>query len=122
MSIEFRCQNCTRLLRTPDETAGKEAKCPDCGSITPIPESPPSATPKPSGENPFSQQFTAPGPPSVPPGEENPMETTKKTQLTARAALLVAAASLCLSGWVVGCQSKPTDSVTTDPATTAPKS
>lgn len=39
MSIEFRCTSCQKLLRTPDETAGKQAKCPECGTIVPIPES-----------------------------------------------------------------------------------
>ena len=37
MPIEFHCTHCGRLLRTPDETAGRQAKCPACGSIQPIP-------------------------------------------------------------------------------------
>lgn len=37
MSIEFRCSQCGTLLRTADETAGKQAKCPTCGLIQPIP-------------------------------------------------------------------------------------
>ena len=38
MPIEFRCTHCDRLLRTPDGTSGKEAKCPQCGAIVKIPE------------------------------------------------------------------------------------
>lgn len=40
MAIEFRCPQCSALLRTPDETAGKKAKCPQCGTIADIPASP----------------------------------------------------------------------------------
>lgn len=38
MPIEFRCRSCSRLLRTGDGTAGQTARCPDCGSLTVIPE------------------------------------------------------------------------------------
>jgi hypothetical protein len=37
MAIEFRCNQCGRLLRTGDDTAGLMAQCPECGSQTPIP-------------------------------------------------------------------------------------
>lgn len=37
MPIEFRCGQCGKLLRTGDETAGKQAKCPSCGTVQPIP-------------------------------------------------------------------------------------
>ncbi len=37
MTIEFRCSNCNKLLRTPDGTSGKQAKCPQCGAISTIP-------------------------------------------------------------------------------------
>jgi len=55
MAIEFRCTQCQKLLRTQDETAGKQAKCPHCGAMVQIP----SATgdslggPLPSSGNPF---------------------------------------------------------------------
>jgi phage FluMu protein Com len=45
MAIEFRCPTCSALLRTPDETAGKKAKCPQCGTIADIP-----ASSEPSGD------------------------------------------------------------------------
>lgn len=38
MAIEFRCTLCGKLLRTGDETAGKQAKCPVCGALTTIPQ------------------------------------------------------------------------------------
>jgi phage FluMu protein Com len=37
MAIEFRCTKCNKLLRTADDTAGKHAKCPECGEILAIP-------------------------------------------------------------------------------------
>jgi hypothetical protein len=37
MAIEFHCNQCGRLLRTGDDTAGRMAQCPECGSQTPIP-------------------------------------------------------------------------------------
>ena len=49
MPIEFRCTQCNRLLRTPDETAGKQAQCPECGAITTIP---PASTAAPVGAAP----------------------------------------------------------------------
>lgn len=42
MPIEFHCPGCQRILRVPDETAGKQAKCPQCGAVSTIP-APPSA-------------------------------------------------------------------------------
>jgi phage FluMu protein Com len=38
MPIEFRCTQCQKLLRTPDGSSGREAKCPQCGAIVKIPE------------------------------------------------------------------------------------
>ncbi|MFO0905454.1 MAG: hypothetical protein U0939_20765 [Pirellulales bacterium] len=39
MPIEFRCAGCQKLLRTPDDSAGKKARCPDCGAIVDVPAS-----------------------------------------------------------------------------------
>lgn len=61
MPIEFRCPSCARTLRTPDETAGKSAKCPQCGTITEVPSS--STTGTPSGSmGGFSSGPTGGGP------------------------------------------------------------
>ncbi len=37
MPIQFQCQTCRRVIRTPDGTAGKRAECPHCGELTPVP-------------------------------------------------------------------------------------
>jgi uncharacterized RDD family membrane protein YckC/phage FluMu protein Com len=37
MAIEFSCTACGKSLRTSDETAGKKAKCPECGAVMQIP-------------------------------------------------------------------------------------
>ncbi|MEE8450558.1 MAG: CD225/dispanin family protein [Thermoguttaceae bacterium] len=93
MPIEFRCTQCDKLLRTGDETAGKQAKCPECGAFMAVPggeaawaeSAEPSATPPPpssgsdspfasgGGENPYqspgqanSPHGTTPAPGSVP--------------------------------------------------------
>jgi len=71
VSIEFRCTGCNRLLRTGDNTAAKQAKCPECGTIVTIPagQTPPSpaAAPgsapppfaSPQAENPYRSPDTA---------------------------------------------------------------
>ncbi len=33
MPVEFQCRECGRQLRVPDETVGKKARCPECGTI-----------------------------------------------------------------------------------------
>src|SRR5688572_3752789 len=37
MPIEFSCTGCQKLLRVSDESAGKDARCPDCGAINRVP-------------------------------------------------------------------------------------
>jgi hypothetical protein len=57
MAIEFRCTQCGKLLRTGDETAGKHAKCPQCGAVMTIPATGGAAPPPPvppGGGTPFS--------------------------------------------------------------------
>lgn len=59
MPIEFRCTQCQRLLRTQDDAAGKQAKCPECGTllVVPTPESGAADVPPPleaGSENPFA--------------------------------------------------------------------
>lgn len=37
MTIEFRCGECSKLLRTTDDKAGASAKCPQCGTTVTVP-------------------------------------------------------------------------------------
>jgi hypothetical protein len=37
MPIQFHCSGCGRLLRTGDETAGRQAQCPACGGLSLVP-------------------------------------------------------------------------------------
>src|SRR5262245_10089251 len=59
MAIEFRCSQCNQLLRVPDASAGKNARCPKCQTLMTVP-GPGAAAPPPP--------FPAPtAPPVVPP-------------------------------------------------------
>jgi uncharacterized membrane protein/DNA-directed RNA polymerase subunit RPC12/RpoP len=94
MSIEFRCTQCNKLLRTGDDTAGKQAKCPECGAVVDIPARggvgssaggpppsslPPSSLPPsslpPSSLPPASLPPSGPPPPGSPPS--SPFEPTR---------------------------------------------
>jgi hypothetical protein len=63
MPIEFRCTKCNKLLRTADDTAGKHAKCPECGEVLVIPAAGMTMPPPAAGGFPPS-----PPPPSGPAG------------------------------------------------------
>lgn len=87
MPIEFRCHQCSKLLRVGDETAGKQAKCPNCGTVQQIPaaaparELPSAAPPSPfappvpgaSPGNPFASTSPASG--QAPGAEQNPYQS-----------------------------------------------
>ena len=61
--IDFRCTQCGRLLRTPDDAAGKQAQCPSCGAIQPVP----AASASPASSSPFQDPATLPTPEAYPP-------------------------------------------------------
>lgn len=68
MPIEFRCPGCGALLRVPDDSAGKMAKCPTCSQVLPIPSTSTAggiAAPPPPGGNPFAA-------PTFPTPSDNP--------------------------------------------------
>jgi len=46
MPIKFSCPQCNKGFRTPDDSAGKRAKCPQCGNVLTVP-SPDAASPAP---------------------------------------------------------------------------
>ena len=72
MPIEFRCTACDKLLRTPDETAGKQAKCPECGEITQIPVATLAPPPDAAPGSPFSSDVPPPDESTDP---ENPFQS-----------------------------------------------
>jgi DNA-directed RNA polymerase subunit RPC12/RpoP len=63
MAIEFNCTGCGRRLSVGDDAEGRQAKCPQCGTVMTVPAIV-KAEPSPaSGESPFapgSSPFTAP--------------------------------------------------------------
>ena len=67
MPIQFRCTGCGRLLRTGDDTAGRQAQCPACGAVTAIPGAL-AAVPSSGGEAPSAPSAEAdlPPPPALP--------------------------------------------------------
>src|SRR3569833_736408 len=75
MPIEFRCQQCSKLLRTGDDTAGKSAKCPQCGNVMTIPAraapAVPSAAPRAAAPAP------RPAPPPFAPPAASPPPTAR---------------------------------------------
>ena len=73
MPIEFRCTQCNKLLRTPDDTAGRQAKCPECGALMTVPAVPPGAVgaaiPPAQPPPPPDEYVAAHDQPSTPSGE-----------------------------------------------------
>ncbi len=60
MTIQFRCPECQKELSTPDDGAGKKARCSGCGTLVPIPDPsvhlwPPGLGPKPKSPPPAPQ-------------------------------------------------------------------
>lgn len=80
MPIEFRCTRCNRLLRTQEDAAGKQARCPECGTILDVPgrsSADPQAEPgaaSPASQTPFAAG-TSPAFGADAPGQENPYQT-----------------------------------------------
>ncbi len=73
MPIEFTCPQCGQHLRTPDESAGKHARCPKCQQVIPVPTSQVAGTnvPVPGTDVPPSPSPT-PAPHAAAPFPENP--------------------------------------------------
>jgi len=71
LSIQFTCQECSNTLVVPDEHAGKNARCPSCQAVNPIPASStatPAAPVSPAtnvgDQKPINNPFEDPVPPS----------------------------------------------------------
>ena len=83
MPIEFRCSHCGKLLRTGDDTAGRQAQCPACRTVStvPGPESPPEAAAAPPESSspfattaPWGEPLASPFAPRGPADAENPYQ------------------------------------------------
>jgi phage FluMu protein Com len=106
MAIEFRCPQCGKLLRTDDDTAGKQAQCPACGTVTPIPNpgeaaSGPSVPPS---ENPYQspQPFTPIAPQSDVPQHDITPTIIDLNDIFARTwAIFKEQWPACLSAWII---------------------
>ncbi|UUO06811.1 hypothetical protein M4951_00520 [Blastopirellula sp. J2-11] len=110
MPIEFLCTACPKKLRVPDNSAGKQVKCPGCGQLQVIPaatdlsHAPPiddfaSSTPS-DGPNPFADDldnpFQSPGPDASAPSPyaAKPHRSGGMTKETAKVLLTIPAAIL----------------------------
>jgi len=70
MAIEFRCSQCSQLLRVPDDSSGKNARCPKCQSLMTVPAASQAAASQPAtplaGGSPFSPLAPSSGPAQPP--------------------------------------------------------
>ena len=72
---QFPCPQCQKTLKTPDETAGKRCRCPDCGHVMVIPDaSPQSGSPPAAQSPPPSNWGSQPGKPAAPPPSNYPSQ------------------------------------------------
>jgi hypothetical protein len=84
MAIEFRCPQCQKLLRVGDDAAGKQAKCPGCGTPVTVPmaTAPPSPPPVPGGVPPIGGGGADPfGGIPLPPVGDNPYAAPFSTNI-----------------------------------------
>ena len=49
--IKFRCSSCSQKIGVPDEYAGKNVKCPNCGTVNSVPIPDPTQTEEPANDN-----------------------------------------------------------------------
>ncbi|MCO6458213.1 MAG: hypothetical protein J5I93_23150 [Pirellulaceae bacterium] len=66
MPIEFACPSCRTTLRVPDDSAGKQARCPKCNAVIPVPGG---AAAAPGEFSPPRPSPSSPSPPSSPSSE-----------------------------------------------------
>src|SRR5207237_7773150 len=65
MTIEFRCSQCSQLLRVPDTAAGKNARCPKCQALMLVPAESVTAPPPMGGGATSAPQGTGGMPPAA---------------------------------------------------------
>ena len=74
MPIEFHCSGCNKLLRVPDNSAGRKAQCPSCEAILDIPAA---AVSEPAAASPGGTQGQSPfaAPSAAIPDSGNPFQS-----------------------------------------------
>ena len=75
MPIEFSCGQCQRTLRVPDDSAGRGARCPQCGTISTVPSPAPAAAEFPQPVAPPPTQTDQENPYSTPYSDAQPFAT-----------------------------------------------
>jgi phage FluMu protein Com len=70
--LDFRCERCGKLLRAPDDTAGRQSRCPECGNIQTIPQS--------STASPLAAEAVRGAPPVMPGAGASPFAGAAPTQ------------------------------------------
>jgi hypothetical protein len=81
MAIDFRCPQCNHLLRTEDNTAGKQAQCPRCGAVSVVPLAAASAgASAPSGPPATGDPFAQAAGGGLPPHAANPYQSPHGSQ------------------------------------------
>ena len=73
MPIEFKSVQCSKVLRVPDGSAGKKAKCPNCAAIVDVP----AAAAPPAEDDEY--KVAPPEPRLSPQPQVNPFADTKGT-------------------------------------------
>jgi phage FluMu protein Com len=68
LPIEFHCSECGKMLRTPDNSAGKKGRCPDCGTIMTIPVQ--STNPSSTAQAPSTSRTTPKAKAATPPAHD----------------------------------------------------
>jgi hypothetical protein len=102
MPIEFRCSRCGKLLRTGDDTGGRQAQCPGCGTISTVPD--PSAPLSDASVPPLAplnagSPFSA-GPIAAAANPENPYQSPSDVALVAEQRVQGPAIALIVTGIV----------------------
>ena len=107
MPIEFRCSRCGKLLRTGDDTAGRQAQCPACGTLSMVPT--PADTTRtspllaPLGTESSASPDTVPGSPFGPgPGMDGATDSDAAKRVSGPATALIVAAILGMILQVLG--------------------
>lgn len=107
MTIQFNCTECNKTIETPDDSAGKQCRCPDCGQVMQIPDpeipigQPFGDSPKPSPYSP--NPYATPGAPDTSMPAHPPMESNYRTSDRSGLVLTLGIISIVVSLMSCGC-------------------